>query len=95
MIKKDLKILKSQIIQCQVPVEKVTPWNICEAEKTMGRKMDVKAKFVKNRIKWHCVLLRSERISLLRSFKECNLRLRSFFEFLATYETQKNYAFFS
>ena len=36
-----------------------------------------------------------ERIVLLRSFKERNVLLRSFFEFLATYETQKNDAFFS
>ena len=42
----------------------------------------------------HCVLLRSERIALLRSFKEHNFLLRSFFEFLATYETQKNDGFF-
>ena len=31
---------------------------------------------------------------LLSSFKACNVLLRSFFEFLATYETQKNDAFF-
>ena len=42
----------------------------------------------------HRVLFRSERNVLLRSFKECNILLRSFFEFLATYETQKNNAFF-
>ena len=42
----------------------------------------------------HCVLFRSERIVLLRSFKARNVLLRSFFEFLATYETQKNNAFF-
>ena len=42
----------------------------------------------------HQVLLRSERIVLLRSFKERTVLLRSFFEFLATYETQKNDAFF-
>ena len=42
----------------------------------------------------HHVLLRSERIVLLRSFKARNVLLRSFFEFLATYETQKNDAFF-
>ena len=41
------------------------------------------------------VLFRSERIILLRSFKECNILLRYFFEFLATYETQKNDEFFS
>ena len=40
------------------------------------------------------VLFSSERIVLLRSFKERNVLLRSFFEFLATYETQKNDAFF-
>ena len=38
----------------------------------------------------HRVLLRSELIFLLRSFKERNILLRTFFEFLATYETQKN-----
>ena len=42
----------------------------------------------------HCVLFCSERIVLLRSFKERNVLLRSFFEFLATYETQKNDALF-
>ena len=42
----------------------------------------------------HRVLFRSERIVLLHSFKECNVLLRSFFEFLATYETQLNDAFF-
>ena len=42
----------------------------------------------------HCVLLRSERIVLLLSFKARNVLLRSFFKFLATYETQKNDAFF-
>ena len=42
----------------------------------------------------HRVLLRSERIVLLRSFKARNVLLRSFFELLATYETQKNDAFF-
>ena len=42
----------------------------------------------------HRVLFRSERIVLMLSFKECNVLLRSFFEFLATYETQKNDAFF-
>ena len=43
---------------------------------------------------WAPSLLRSERIILLRSFKVRNVLLRSFFEFLATYETQKNDAFF-
>ena len=43
----------------------------------------------------HWVFFRSERIVLLCSFKECNILLHSFFEFLATYETQKNDAFFS
>ena len=43
----------------------------------------------------HRVLLRSERIVLLCSFKEYNVLLRSFLKFLATYETQKNDAFFS
>ena len=43
----------------------------------------------------HRVLFRSERSVLFTSFKECNILLRSFFEFLATYETQKNDAFFS
>ena len=42
----------------------------------------------------HRVLLRSEHIVLLRSFKARNVHLHSFFEFLATYETQKNDAFF-
>ena len=42
----------------------------------------------------HCVLLRSERIVLLRSLKARNILLRSFFEFLATSETQKNDALF-
>ena len=37
----------------------------------------------------------SERIVLLCSFIESNVLFRSFFEFLATYETQKNAAFFS
>ena len=36
---------------------------------------------------WHRVLLHSERIVLLRSFKARNVLLLSFFEFLATYET--------
>ena len=36
------------------------------------------------------VLLHSERIVPLHSFKAHNVLLRSFFEFLATYETQKN-----
>ena len=43
----------------------------------------------------HCVFLCSERIVLLHSFKERNILLSSFFEFLAAYETQKNDAFFS
>ena len=38
----------------------------------------------------HCVLFRSERSILFRSFKERNFLLHSFFEFLATYETKKN-----
>ena len=42
----------------------------------------------------HRVLFCSERIVLLRSFKERYVLLGSFFEFLATYETQKNDAFF-
>ena len=42
----------------------------------------------------HRVLFRSERIVLLGSFKERNVLLRSFFKFLATYETLKNNAFF-
>ena len=42
----------------------------------------------------HRLLLRSERIVLLHSFKASNVLLRSFFKFLATYETQKNDAFF-
>ena len=45
---------------------------------------------IPNMMVGHRVLLRSERIVLLRSFKEHNVLLRSFFEFLATYETQKN-----
>ena len=40
----------------------------------------------------HCVLLHSERIIILRYFKERNVL---FFELFATYETQKNVAFFS
>ena len=47
-----------------------------------------------NRRVGHRVLFRSERIILLRSFKARNIILHSFFEFLATYETQKNDAFF-
>ena len=43
----------------------------------------------------HRVLFRSERILLFRSFKARNVLLCSFFEFLATYQTQKNDAFFS
>ena len=43
----------------------------------------------------HRVLLRSERIVLLHSFKACNVLLHSFFAFLATYEIQKSDAFFS
>ena len=43
----------------------------------------------------HRALFRSERSVLFRSFKECNILLRSFYEFLATYETQKKDAFFS
>ena len=43
----------------------------------------------------HRVLFHSERSVLSRSFKERNVLFRSFFEFLATYETQKNDAFFS
>ena len=42
----------------------------------------------------HRILLRSELIVLLHSFKERNVLLHSFFEFFATYETQKNVAFF-
>ena len=42
----------------------------------------------------HRILLRSEHIILLRSFKARNILLHSFFDFLATYETQKNNAFF-
>ena len=38
----------------------------------------------------HCVLSHSERPGLSRSFKERSVLSRSFFEFLATYETQKN-----
>ena len=43
----------------------------------------------------HCVLFRSERSILFNSFKERNFLLGSFFEFLATYETQKDDALFS
>ena len=42
----------------------------------------------------HRILLRSECNVLLRSFKECIVLLRSFFKFFASYETQKNIAFF-
>ena len=38
----------------------------------------------------HCVHLRSDCIVHLHSFLERNVHLRSFFEFLATYETQMN-----
>ena len=48
----------------------------------------------KSRVR-HRVLFRSECIVLFRSFKERNVLLRSFFKFLATFETQKNAAFFS
>ena len=41
-----------------------------------------------------CRTLHSECIVLLRSLKAQNILLRSFCEFLATYETQKNDAFF-
>ena len=41
----------------------------------------------------HHILLRSERIVLLRSFKEHNILLLTFLKFLATYETLKNNAF--
>ena len=41
-----------------------------------------------------CSFLLSERIVLLLSFKARNVVLRSFLEFLANYETQKNDAFF-
>jgi len=43
----------------------------------------------------HPVLLRSEGPVLLRSFLERTILFRSFFMFLATYETQKNDAFIS
>ena len=43
----------------------------------------------------HRILFRSERIVLFRFFKERNILLLSFFEFLATYETKKIAAFFS
>ena len=42
----------------------------------------------------HRALLRSEGIILLGYFKARNVLLCSFFEFLVTYETQKNDAFF-
>ena len=42
----------------------------------------------------HRVLLCSERIVLLHSFKASNILFRSFFEYLATYETQKNATYF-
>ena len=42
----------------------------------------------------HRILSRSERSGLSRSFKERSILSRSFFEFLATYETQKNGMFF-
>ena len=38
----------------------------------------------------HRVLSRSVRFDLSRSFKERSVLSRSFFELLATYETQKN-----
>ena len=41
------------------------------------------------------VLFRSVRSILFRSFKERSVLFRFFFEFLATYETQKNVPFFS
>ena len=47
---------------------------------------------------FHRILLRSECIVLLGSFKKPNVLLCSFFEFLATYKTQKNkesFSFFS
>ena len=43
----------------------------------------------------HCVLSCSERSVLSRSFKECSVLSRTFFEFLAAYETQKSGTFFS
>ena len=48
---------------------------------------------LKRRVR-HRVLLRSERIVLLRSFTARNIPFMFFFEFLTTYETQKNDAFF-
>ena len=42
----------------------------------------------------HRVFSCSERSGLSRSFKECSVLSHSFFEFLATYETQKNRTFF-
>ena len=42
----------------------------------------------------HRILFRSERKVLLHSFKERNVLLCFYFEFLATYETQKNDALF-
>ena len=42
----------------------------------------------------HRVLFHSERSVLFRSFKERNVLFCSFFEFLATYATQKNVPFF-
>ena len=42
----------------------------------------------------HDALIRSECIILLRYFKAHTVLLHSFFKFLATYETQKNIAFF-
>ena len=60
----------------------------------MKLRIQIRQKMLKCRV-GYCVLLRSECIVLLRSFKARNVLLRSFFEFLATYETQKNDAFFS
>ena len=50
--------------------------------------------FIGNDRVGHRVRFCSKRIVLLHSLKECNVLLRSFFEFLPTYETQKNDAFF-
>ena len=49
---------------------------------------------IKKIVQCHRVLSRSERPGLSHSFKERSILSRSFFEFLATYETQKNETFF-
>ena len=81
---------------CQKEKNATKEWNVSQWERK-GFHSPIKFRNVTQWESWigHRVLYRSERSVLSHSFKECSVLFRSLFEFLATYETEKNVPFFS